>query len=170
MAEIPVEKRSSGIPWWIGVLALLVVLGLAWWLLAANDDDDAAVDADANAAEYSADTSTDTMAMDDLDQTDTLAIGSSIDVENVRVIELAGDMSFWAEIDGRRTFVIFDQEQTPSDMTEGEFDINPGSILSMTGDVFASSEAIPSAIDAQVPANVDRYVVARTIEMATPSN
>ncbi|MEN3971973.1 hypothetical protein WJS89_04765 [Sphingomicrobium sp. XHP0235] len=169
MAEIPVEKRSSGIPWWVWVLALLAIIALVWWLIAANDDD-AAADADADAVEYSADPSNDIMVMDDTELTDVLAIGSSIDVDNVRVTELAGDMSFWADIDERRTFVIFDQEQTPADMTEGEFDINPGSMLSITGDVFASDEAIPSAIDAQVPANVDRYVVARTIEMATPSN
>ena len=167
MAEIHVEKRSSGIPWWVWLLAAIAIAAGLWWLLVANGDD---AEPGPEEIGYSSPADTDQIVVDEAAATDPLAIGSAIDVENVEVTELAGDMSFWADIDERRTFVIFDQERTPADMTEGEFDINPGSILSLTGNVFASNEAIPDAIDAQIPANVDRYVVARTIEMASPSN
>ncbi len=160
MAEIPVEKKS-GMGWlWI-LLGLLVLMVLAWLLLASGDDDD---------VEYVDD---DIVATDTLDNdaammasAGTYAIGESVDLDGIRVTSLAGDMAFNAEVNGEPMLVLFNQEPTPGDPTEGEYDINPGSIVNITGSVRSAADGVPANVDAQIPAGTDRYIFADTIEMA----
>ena len=56
MAEIPVEKKSGGIPWWVWLLLALLLIGLLIWLLSAGDDDDEVAVIDDNAVEQVDDT------------------------------------------------------------------------------------------------------------------
>lgn len=149
MAEIPVEKKSSK-GWLWALLALLIVALLAWWLL--SDDGDEPVD------------DIDTVAAAPMD-TDMLEVGESVDLENVMVTSLAGDMAFNADVNGQNMLVLFDQEPTPADAVEGEYDINAGSTVNIEGSVRSAAEPLPEGVTAQVPAGTDRYIFADTIEM-----
>lgn len=158
MAEIPVEKKSSNSWIWI-VLALLLLGLLAWWLLG-DDDNDAQV--------YN---ETDSVATAPADETapvasaGALAIGDSVDLDNVRVTSLAGDMAFNADVNGEPMLVLFNQQPTPNDATEGEYDINPGSVVNITGSVRSAADGVPANVDAQIPSGTERFIFADTIEM-----
>ena len=159
MAEIPIEKKS-GMGWLWALLALLLVALLAWWLLSA-DDDEATNYADADTAAMAP---ADPMASG---TAGTMEIGQSVDLDNVRVTSLAGDMAFNADVNGQEMLVLFDQEPTPNDATEGEYDINPGSILNIDGSVRSASDPLPDGVTAEIPSGTDRYIFADSIEMVS---
>ncbi|MDT0576729.1 hypothetical protein RM533_11130 [Croceicoccus sp. F390] len=150
MAEIPVEKKSSMSWLWI-ILAIIVLALLAWWIFSDDDDVVATADNDVVATEAMA------PAM--------LAVGERVDLDNVRVTSLAGDMAFNADVNGQNMLVVFNQVPTPGDATEGEYDINPGSMLNMEGEVRAADAPLPAGVTAQIPAGTDRYIFADSIEM-----
>ena len=149
MAEIPVERKSNK-GWLWALLALLLVALLAWWLLSDDGDEEVLVD--------------DTVAMAPMD-TGMLEIGESVDLDNVLVTSLAGDMAFNADVNGQNMLVLFNQEPTPGDAVEGEYDINEGSIVNIEGSVRSAADPLPEGVTAQVPAGTDRYIFADTIEM-----
>ena len=151
MAEIPVEKKS-GKGWLWALLALLIIALIAWMLL--GDDGDEPVD------------TTETVATAPMG-TGVLEIGESVDLENVLVTSLAGDMAFNADVSGQNMLVLFNQEQTPGDAVEGEYDINEGSTVNIEGSVRSAAEPLPEGVTAQIPAGTDRYIFADTIEMVS---
>lgn len=157
MAEIPVEKKSS-MGWLWVLLALLILALLAWWLL---DSDDEEVDYVENEAVVAAPVEPVAAgaAM--------LAVGESVDLDNIRVTSLAGDMAFNADVNGQNMLVLFDQEPTPGDATEGEYDINPGSMLNIEGSVRSAGDPLPEGVTADIPAGTDRYIYADSIEMVS---
>lgn len=159
MAEIPVEKKS-GIPGWVWLLLALLLIGLLlWWLL--DDDDEIETDR------------MDDVAVAQVEETTVPAatvapftIGESVDLDNVRVTELVGDMSFMGESEGREVFVVFNQVPTPSDATEGEYDINPGQTVEIAGRVMSAGEPMPEGVDATVPSGMEMYIFADTVSIA----
>lgn len=160
MAEIPIEKKS-GMPGWLWLLLGLLVLALLLWLFLGNDDDEIER-TDAVVAEQTIDPATALVAAPAAGM---MAVGEQVDLDNVRVTSLAGDMAFNAEVNGQPMLVLFDQERTPNDATEGEYDINPGSMVNLTGSVRSAADPLPAGVTAQVPAGTDRYIYADTIEM-----
>lgn len=161
MAEIPIEKKS-GMGWLWALLVLLLIAFLAWWLLA--DDDDEAVDyADSDTAMMAP---ADSDGMQDAGAT-ALAVGQAVSLDDVRVTSLAGDMAFNADINGQEMLVLFNQEPSPGDTTEGEYDINPGSRVNIDGSVRSATDPMPDGVNAQIPSGTDRYIFADTIEMVS---
>ncbi len=150
MAEIPVEKRSSNNWLWI-LLALLLVALLAWWLL--SDDDTDTVD-------Y---TQTDTVAAAPM--AGALTVGQQIDLDNVEVTSLAGDMAFYIDMNGERVPVFFDQVPTPGTATEGRYDINPGSVVNIDGEVRAATDGLPANADPSILGPSQNYIWAESLEM-----
>jgi hypothetical protein len=150
MAEIPIEKKSGSKWLWI-LLALLAVILLAWWLLDNGGDD---------VVEYT----DDTVAVAPV-ATDALVVGESVDLDAVEVTELAGDMAFYIEMNGQRVPVFFDQVPTPGDATEGEYDINPGSILNIEGEVRSATDTLPANADPSILGTSQNYIFANSIEM-----
>ena len=148
MAEIPVEKKS-GLGWLWLLLGLLVAALLLWWLL--SDDDDAYVDNEIVAA----DTVEPAAATAGL-----LAVGDTFSLEGVRVTELTGDMSFMVDDNGTQRFVVFNQDPTPGTAQEGEFDINPGQYVNLTGRVMGTDSPMPDNVDATVPSGMTQYLFA----------
>ncbi len=177
MAEIPVEKKTSS-SWWIWVLVLVVLAALAWWLVEANDDDDVdttaltpvatQVAADEPVAPYADMPNADRIidvAMLSTSQI-TGMIGRQVHLEGVPVQSLAGDMAFYiGSSEADRTFVAFDEVQTPGTAMEGKVDVNPGSRVDIDGVVRAASEPLPSGANVQLPAGATAYVFATDINV-----
>ncbi len=161
MAEIPIEHKSSK-GWLWALLALLLIALLAWWLLD-NDGDDVVEYTDNDTV---ATAPADTAMMADTDAT-AMAVGDSVNLENIQVTSLAGDMAFNADVNGQTMLVLFNQEPTPNDSTEGEYDINPGSVVNIEGTVRSASEPLPDGVTAQVPSGTERYIYATSIEMVS---
>lgn len=107
MAQIPVEKKSSGLPWWGWLIALAVIVAVAWLLLAGDNDE--MVVADSN---YTSGTTA--VAVSDAGPITSLSalmnadavIGQSVSLMGVQVQsadELGG--LFIGDEEGRRAFV-----------------------------------------------------------------
>lgn len=157
MAEIPVTKKDSNSwIWWL--LLALGVLALIWFLL--SDDDDDIVEPIDNDVVATAPV-TPVMAAD------TMVIGESVNLEGVRVTSLAGDMAFMVDANGQEMLVLFDQTPTPGDATEGEYDINPGSMVNLSGTVRDANQALPDGVTATIPAGTQKYIYATDIEMVS---
>jgi hypothetical protein len=150
MAEIPVEKKSS-LGWLWALLALLLLALLLWWLLA---DDEEELVAEPVVVE---------------DQMEPVAarlmVGETVNLEGVEVTELTGDMSFRVMANGMEHFVVFNQDPTPGTPTEGEFDINPGQMVNLTGMVMAADQPLPDGVDATIPTGTSQYIFADSMEI-----
>ena len=80
-------------------------------------------------------------------------------------------MSFTINSEGREAFVVFNQEPTPNQPTEGEFDINPGQLVDITGTVMSADAAMPDGVDATVPTGMTQYIFADSMEVVDrPTN
>jgi hypothetical protein len=152
MAEIPIERKSGSKWLWI-LLALLALALIAWWIL--DDDGDDVVEYTDQAVV------TDTVPA----ATGMLVAGESVDMDGVEVTSLAGDMAFYIEMNGQQVPVFFDQVPTPGDATEGEYDINPGSILNIEGEVRSATDTLPANADPSILGQSQNYIFAESIEM-----
>ncbi len=145
MAEIPVEKKSSmAWLWWLLLLAGVIAL---LWAIFDNDDDTPEVlqddgveavetapvvdDADMVAADGATGAITTIAGLAGLDG----RIGSTVDLETVTVNRVIGDMAFTIGTGANETLVRFDEVQTPGTPREGLIDVNPGSVVSLAGNV-----------------------------------
>ena len=95
------------------------------------------------------------------------AIGESVDLDNVRVTSLAGDMAFNADVNGQNMLVLFDQEPTPGTAQEGEFDINPGMMMNLEGEVRSASDPLPAGVTIDQMGGADRYIYATDMEVVS---
>ncbi|MBW3624831.1 MAG: hypothetical protein KY468_15620 [Armatimonadetes bacterium] len=127
MPEVEIERRTGpAVPWWVWLLVALLVLGLLWWLLAAN-----------NAPQRVADTlpgttTTTAGAPEGVDEAAVIPVDQIILVpanylnQNVsgttRVAEVISDRGFWIEENGQRIFVALAQgvPETPPDVNVGQ--------------------------------------------------
>lgn len=161
MAEIPVEKKS-GMGWlWLLLLAILAAL-LIWWLVAESDPDVAVNDIETG----------EVLEADVVDEVDpalvvpAYAIGDSVNVDGVRVIEAVGDMAFTVDMGGETMLVLFNEVPTPNTATEGRFDINKGSMVDITGTVRDASAPLPDGVTATIPSGTEKYIYATELMTA----
>ena len=146
MAEIPVEKKS-GFPWLLALLGLLALGALLWFLSSLGGDDDRVV-ADSDSTSY-----------------ERTAVGGAVDLDNLRVTELTGDMSFIAEdMSGNDYFIVFDEVRTPGTAKEGIYDINVGNVLDVEGTVRDRNFTLPATVDATIPAGRSTFIYATEID------
>jgi hypothetical protein len=167
MADIPIEKKSNMKWLWIALAVLLLVL-VAWWIL---DDDDGDI------VEYTDNDAVATQTMEDetslagaevaAASVAAMAIGDDVNLEQVRVTELSGDMAFHVDANGEDMLVMFDQTKTPNTAKEGKYDINVGSLVNLEGKVMSSSADKPSGVVGDIPAGTERYIYATNIEMVS---
>lgn len=146
MARIPIEERSSGSPWWLWLLGLILLAGIIWLVAGLFDEPDAEVLAttpdpiEAPAYEpepmvTGAITSVATIL--DADDPATLA-GRDVQLDGMRVTEVIGDSTFYvtptdASAD-RRLFVVLDEQmnEPPADV-EGRYDVTEGQMVTVMG-------------------------------------
>ncbi|MBZ6378423.1 hypothetical protein B5C34_12950 [Pacificimonas flava] len=177
MAEIPVEKRS-GIPGWVWVLlALIIVALLAWWLLAEEEEDIETAETGIVAEEeyVAGDEFADLEDEIDMPATATITtlaglsgiaslVGTDVDLDNVTVSSVPGDMMFYIGEGDQQTLVLFDQTPTPDTPMEGEYDINPGMTIDVEGEVRAADGSLSDGVSADMPAGTEAYIYADSIE------
>lgn len=141
MAEIPVEKKSSGaLFWWL--LLLAGIAALVWWLISASDETELYADADNTAVmtDVDADDAMNGAMADTITSVAVLGslgtmIGQNVDFDNVAINRVIGDMAFTVGEGENETLVLFNEIQTPNTEKEGLVDINPGSRVDLDGEV-----------------------------------
>lgn len=127
MANIPVERTSTGTPWWLWLLGLLLLAGLIWFLLEAFDDDPDV-----------------TIADDPVESVDDAVVAGTVDagldLSDLYVTRVTGDRTFFVApseaMADQETLVILDQTMSPDvGGIEGQVDINPGQRISIDGEL-----------------------------------
>lgn len=177
MAEIPVEKKSGGIPWWVWLILALLIAALIWWFVANANDNDAKINDNNVVAEQ---------PMDDMNAVDparmdsnggaitsmaglmgagamTGMVGRDVQLTGVPVESLAGDMAFYVgDSSQNRTLVLF--KEKPEVPIEKRIDVNPGSMVDLTGTVRAAGD-VPAGVTGKVPAGTDAYIYATIVDV-----
>ncbi|MEM7728284.1 MAG: hypothetical protein AAF311_03325 [Pseudomonadota bacterium] len=141
MAEIPVEKKENSL-WWLWLLGALLLGALLFWWLAGDDDD---------VATYTA--------------VDRVAVDSAVDMDDLRVTNVTGDMSFYAEdMNGTEYFIVFDETLTPGTAREGLLDIDRGDVVDIEGMVRARDFVLPATVNATIPAGLETFIYATDVD------
>lgn len=172
MAEIPVEKKSS-LSWLWWLLLLLGIAALVWWLIADNDDD-AEVDLDDGVAvegnaEYDDAMTGDSGEMVAITGVAGLAslgemIGRDVELTDVAVNEVVGDEAFTVGEGANETLVMFDEERTPNTAMEGNVDVNPGSNVTIRGEVREFPGGLPQSVTEEVDTTATAMIFANSVE------
>ncbi|MDT0632254.1 hypothetical protein RQM47_06985 [Rubrivirga sp. S365] len=115
MANIPVEKRDAGTPWWVWLIGLLLLALLIWFLVGLFSDDDEVV--------------TDEPVVAVVDE-------PGLDLSDVYVSRVVGDNTFFVTPEdgsGPETLVYLEEEPTPGDDVEGRYDVTEGQHIAING-------------------------------------
>ncbi|MGB7418387.1 MAG: hypothetical protein WA918_04345 [Erythrobacter sp.] len=163
MANIPVQKKSSSNWIWI-LLALVLVALLIWWLLSemGDDDPDMAVTNDVESVEVvETGTITTLVGLDNLEE----AIGREVNLQNVAVNEVIGDMHFTIAEGDREAMVMFDEVPTPGTEKEGLVDVNPGSRVSLEGEVRAMEGPMPPTVTKEIADDTMAFIYAERVSV-----
>lgn len=165
MVEIPVERKSTGVPWWVWLLGALLLLGVLWWIFADNDREEVAlapapvvvtepidpvvavpvtgaaiapVDGVAAASGPITDLAT------ILGTADRAALaGRPVDLANMRVLDVVGDRTFFVGPDqNRRVFVVLNEVPTPGGPPEGRYNVEPGQVININGVMRRPDDAV----------------------------
>ena len=152
MANIPVEKTSSGAAWLPWLLGLLALLALGWLVFALIDDPD--VDDADEVAVVDDNMDDDVDVIDDDDDVMVAGAGAFADLSNLYVTRVSGDRTFYVsprEGGSDEMLVILDQNMSPdAPGIEGQVDINPGQIVDLSdGDreMFGDDDVLELGLD-----------------------
>jgi hypothetical protein len=149
MANIPVEKKSSGMPWWVWLLLLLLLGLLIWFLIEAFTEDEVYEEPYEDPQEevvmlppMDQDVYTGTITdLNTLVEADGVAAvaGRQVDLDGIRVRSLTGDSTFVVSpmnADDRFLVVMRNmQESETGDGTgmDGIHNIDEGDMISIMG-------------------------------------
>ena len=146
MANIPVERSSSGIPWWVWLLGLLALLAIGLLLFAGDDDEyvdtvdpvEQPVVVDDDPFEDDpmiADENDLNLAIDELVAAGA-GEGREVMLNGVEVLRVVGDSSFVIDTAGRETLVILaglGESETGAGGSDGRFNVDEGDMISISG-------------------------------------
>lgn len=188
MARIPIEERSSGSPWWLWLLGLILLAGVIWLVAGLFDGPDAEVVAvepdpiEAPAYETDAMTTgeiTSVATILDAANPATLA-GREVQLAGMRVTEVVGDSTFYvtptdASTD-RRLFVVLDEQMNePPANVEGRYDVTEGQMVTVMGSLRALERTDPdvwgiTGNEAQRMMDDAVYLRAQRLDITSPAN
>ena len=167
MAEIPVEQKSNSWIWWL--LLLAGIAALIWFLLANDDDVDAvASDDDIVATDTIDPAPAEVEALTGVAALGTLGtmVGRDITLDEVAVNRVIGDMAFTVGEGADETLVRFDEVQTPGTPREGLVDVNPGSMVSIAGNVRDLDVSdMPESVRADLEGTSATYIFANRVDV-----
>ena len=161
MANIPVERKGGGMPWWTWLLALLAVAGLIWLVAEMTDDepdaDDYAATDDVGMTDAELDDEVDGLddgiatgtltSLDDVREArrQDLLYGKEVDLDAVTAESVAGDSTFFiadpdASGDARLLVVLQNLRETEADPTgatgsDGRYNVDEGDVVDIEGRV-----------------------------------
>lgn len=157
MAEIPVTRKSGGLPWWLPLLAILGLLLLGFFFLRGCNDRAAVVDTNANNV---ANMSTNANARITTENagtatgqrvTDVNIFGSTadktslagrrVDLTNVRVARVLSDRVFTVTSGSGEMFVMLDENLDTGGGREQQIKARPGQLVNLGG----SFQLVPNA-------------------------
>ena len=93
-------------------------------------------------------------------------IGDDVNLDTVPVNRVIGDMGFTVGEGANETLIRFDQVQTPETAREGLIDVNPGSTVSLAGNVQALDLSnMPQSIQADLEGGNDAYIRAARVNV-----
>lgn len=162
MANIPVEKTDTGTPWWLWLLGLLLLAGLVWLVVELFDDDDDVAEMDTVETVEPVDTVAPVAAgpitsiAELADGRD--AIGRAVRLDDVRVLTLTGDSSFFAgagsdaTTDAGALIVLQGMNESeslppPPTGSDGAYNIDEGDVISVDGVLASFDESVPDYAD-----------------------
>ncbi len=157
MANIPVERTGGG--WWKWLLALLLLLGLIWLIAELFDDGDEVELAEADPVVDTVDFDCPAVGADFVTTLDQIMdargadlVGCQVDLNNMRVVSLTGDSSFFMA-DGpdpdRGILVVLqgmnESESLPAPPTgrDGMYNVDVGDVISVDGEVASFGATVP---------------------------
>jgi len=183
MAEIPIEKKSGGIPWWVWLLLAAALAALLIWAFTGNDRDDPALEQ--TAAVTAPVAGEDSMAANQMDASATggpitdlnmlltgdanALVGREVRLSGVPAGSVPADAGFWVTGDnGQREYVILHEVRTPNTPIEGKINVNQGDRLDIVGTVRSADQGVPKdaaipAPTAPLPEGVTHYIDARSV-------
>jgi len=184
MAEIPIERKSGGIPWWVWLILAALVIGLLIYMFSGNDDSERAsvettpavvapvAPADGTAqpvnnAQATGGPITD-LAMVTGGANLTSMVGRDVQLSNVRVQEVVGDRTFWVGPDSnQRALVVLNETPTPSTPgTEGRYDVTAGQTINVNGSVRNTNDpAFGSNPIEGLPAGQNAVIYAQSLDI-----
>lgn len=161
MADIPVERKGGGLPWWAWLLALLAVAGLIWLVAEMADDepdaDDYATPDDVGMTDeelggevddLDAGIATGTLtSLDEIREArrQDLLYGKEVDLDDVAVENVVGDSTFFiqdpdASGDARLLVVLQNLGESETDPagptgSDGRYNVDDGDIVDIEGRV-----------------------------------
>lgn len=164
MANIPVEQTRTGPPWWLWLLGLLLLAGLIWLIAELLDDDTDVADVE---------TVDPIETVDPVDSVDPAvgpitsiaeladgrnAVGREVDLDDVRVLTLTGDSSFFAgagpdaATEAGALVVLQGMNESaslppPPTGADGEYNVDEGDVVSLEGVLAAFDETAPDYAD-----------------------
>lgn len=189
MAEIPIEKKRSGIPAWLWLLLAVVVAGILLWLVVGREDDRlpetpvatapyAPAAGGMNGADGSAATSraadgpiTDLATL--LAGPDEAVVGREVRLSNVAAGEVPADAGFWITgANGAREYVVLHEVRTPNTPIEGRVDVDKGDRVDIVGTVRPASAGAPEGAaipgpTAPLPDGISHYIDATRVTKAS---
>ncbi|MET1756605.1 hypothetical protein ABVV53_14270 [Novosphingobium sp. RD2P27] len=191
MAEIPIEKRKGGVPWWVWLLILAAIVALLIWLFAGREEpvvENAELDNDRIATAGAVDPG---MGENTIAPTEEVAtggpitdlsmllgsqadavIGREVRLTNVPAGPVPADAGFWIMGDnGQREYVILHEVRTPNTPIEGKIDVDEGDRLDIVGTVRSAERGVPTGAAIPpptdpLPAGVNHYIEAQSVTKA----
>lgn len=176
MTEIPVQhKEKSGVPWWVWLLAALLVLGLLVWWIAREGDEEAVVAVPA-AETVAAVEPVGTVPVADGAITDLAAItgaadltamtGREVRLTGVPVESVVGDRGFFIGSGDQRAFVVLNEQRTPNTPIEGRYDVTAGQVVNVNGSIRRVSEIESGGNPIQdLPAGQNAVIYAQSLDI-----
>ena len=163
MAEIPVE-RKGGIPWWVWALLAAILIALAIWWIAADDDVETAEPVAVEAVEPLAPGPVAPVAGEaDMTIASILAspgqfVGRDDFQAEVAVPEVPTDRGFWVEDQGQRLFAVIVDEPR-----EVPLDINSGQRLRVTQGMVRDATFLPQLPGASIDDATRRIIESQNV-------
>lgn len=188
MAEIPIEKKRSGIPAWLWLLLAVVVAGILLWLLLGREDNRLPETPVASApyasaaggvagAGAGAETGAANGPITDLATLlagpDEAVVGREVRLSNVPAGEVPADAGFWITGEnGAREYVVLHEVRTPNTPIEGRVDVDQGDRVDIVGTVRPASAGAPEGAaipgpTAPLPDGINHYIDATRVTKAS---